>query len=58
MTQQKLTELAQIYNTLLTISTKGQDTMIMGQCLSALQQFIMRESAELNKMAESNEEIA
>lgn len=29
-------QLAKIYNTLLLVSTKGEDTVIMGQCLSAM----------------------
>lgn len=33
---QYLEQLAKIYNTLTLISTKGEDTIIMGQCLSAM----------------------
>ena len=46
MTRQKLTELAQIYNALLTVETKGANTITMGQCLSALQQFILQEQQD------------
>ena len=34
-----LDQLIRVYNTLLTVSTKGEDTVVMGQCLS-----VMRES--------------
>lgn len=40
MNNQELNQLAQIYNTLMTISTKGQDTVVMGQCLYAMQELI------------------
>lgn len=29
-------QLIKIYNTLLMVSTKGEDTVIMGQCLTAM----------------------
>ena len=44
MTQEQITQLIRIYNTLCTISTKGEDTLIMGECLRATQALI----AELN----------
>lgn len=40
MTQEELILLTQIYNTLLLINTKGEDTIIMGDCLKAFQQFL------------------
>lgn len=40
MTQEQITQLYRIYNTLGTISTKGEDTIIMGDCLRALAAFI------------------
>lgn len=36
MTQEQLTQFARIYNTLMTITTKGEDTLIMADCLRAL----------------------
>lgn len=57
MTQEYLTKLAQIYNTLLTVGTKGQDTIIMGQCLSAFQQLIMLASSDVNAPIEDTEEV-
>lgn len=35
MTQEQLEQLIKIYNTLTTISTKGEDTLIMADCLRA-----------------------
>lgn len=34
--EQYFTQLVKIYNTLLLVSTKGEDTIIMGQCLTSL----------------------
>ena len=33
-------QLIQIYNTLLMVSTKGEDTMVMSDCLRALKAYI------------------
>ena len=38
MTQEQFAQLQRIYNTFLTISTKGEDTLVMADCLRALQQ--------------------
>lgn len=38
ITQEQLTQLARIYNTLLTIETKGENTLIMADCVRALQE--------------------
>lgn len=35
-------QLIKIYNTLLIVSTKGEDTVIMGQCLTALRDILMQ----------------
>lgn len=40
MTQEELNQLVRIYNTLLTINTKGDDTLIMADCIRALKQSI------------------
>ena len=40
--------LAQLYNTLKLISTRGDDTVLMGQCLVALEQFIQQKEKEEN----------
>ena len=39
--------LTRIYNTLLLVNTKGEDTMIMGECLRALQNFILTKKQEI-----------
>ena len=36
-----MNQLIKIYNTLTTISTKGEDTLIMADCLRALRQYIL-----------------
>ena len=38
MTQQALETLIRVYNTLLLINTKGEDTMLMGDCLKVMKQ--------------------
>lgn len=40
MSEKQVTNLTQLYNTLLLISTRGEDTMIMAECLKALQGII------------------
>lgn len=47
MTYEKLETLSRIYNTLLLINTKGEDTMVMGDCLRAMKSFILNEQKEL-----------
>lgn len=39
--QQYLEQLAKIYNTLTLVSTKGEDTIVMGQCLSAMHEVLI-----------------
>ena len=39
-------QLVKIYNTLLTISTKGEDTLTMANCLSAFRKVIMEINTE------------
>ena len=36
MTEQELKQLGKIYNTLTLVSTKGEDTITMAECLKAL----------------------
>ncbi len=38
MTQEQFTQLERIYNTLKMISTKGEDTLVMADCLRAIQE--------------------
>ena len=41
ITKEQLTQFSRIYNTLLQVNTHGEDTMIMGDCLRALQRLIL-----------------
>lgn len=34
--QTHIEQLIRVYNTLLNVSTKGEDTILMGQCLAAM----------------------
>ena len=47
MTYEKLETLSRIYNTLLLINTKGEDTIVMADCLNAMRSFVMNEQREL-----------
>ena len=46
MSQNHVQDLTRLYNTLLLVSTKGEDTMIMAECLKALQKVIEEGAAE------------
>ena len=46
MTYEKLETLSRIYNTLLLINTKGEDTLIMADCLNAMRTFVQNEQRE------------
>lgn len=41
ITEEQLDQLIRIYNTLFEIQTKGEDTLIMADCLRALQETIL-----------------
>ena len=47
MTYEKLETLSRIYNTLLLINTKGENTIVMADCLNAMRSFVMNEQKEL-----------
>ena len=47
MTYEKLEALSRIYNTLLLINTKGEDTLVMADCLNAMRAFVTNEQKEL-----------
>ena len=47
MTYEKLEILSRIYNTLLLINTKGEDTIVMADCLNAMRNFVSNEQREL-----------
>lgn len=40
MSEKYVQDLTKLYNTLLLISTRGEDTMIMAECLRALQRTV------------------
>ena len=42
ITKEQLEQLTRIYNTMLQIGTKGEDTLIMSDCLRALEQVIVQ----------------
>ena len=56
MTYDKLEQLFRIYNTLLLINTKGEDTMAMGDCLKAMKSFISNEKEVLDNQQTTTEE--
>lgn len=47
--------LAKIYNTLLLISTKGENTIYMGQCIVALKEVLSKMQNDMN-ISENKEE--
>ena len=56
MTYEKLEILSRIYNTLLLINTKGEDTLTMAECLNAMRSFILNEKQNLEKQVISEED--
>ena len=40
ITREQVEQLTRIYNTMLEINTKGQDTLVMADCLRALEQVV------------------
>lgn len=56
MTYNDLELLTRIYNTLLLVNTKGEDTMIMGECLRALQNFVLTKKQEFTDETNKKEE--
>lgn len=56
MTQETITTLSKIYNTLMLIDTKGENTLIMAECLKALQGVIETGAKEIANKPEAMEE--
>ena len=52
MNSNKIDDLIKIYNTLLLINTRGEDTIVMADCLKALHQFISEERKEITTQIE------
>lgn len=55
MNQSDLELLVNIYNTLLLVNTKGEDTIIMGECLKTLQHFILTKKQEIKNNKKEEE---
>lgn len=51
--QEQLEQLTRIYNTMLNIGTKGEDTLVMADCLRALEQVVRQVSQQQAPAAES-----
>ena len=46
--------LTRLYNTLLLINTKGEDTILMGDCLKALQNFVLTKKEEIESQVQTS----
>ena len=57
MNYKDLETLTNIYNTLLLISTRGEDTVLMGNCLTVLRNFVLikKEEFENNQNTKAEE---
>lgn len=53
--QEQLEQLTRIYNTMLNIGTKGEDTLVMADCLRALEQVVRQVSQQQVPAAETEE---
>ena len=51
--QEQLEQLTRIYNTMLNIGTKGEDTLVMADCLRALEQVVRQVSQQQAPTAET-----
>ena len=54
ITREQVEQLTRIYNTMLNIGTKGEDTLIMADCLRALEQVVV----QVSKTEGANEAMA
>lgn len=52
MTYENLEILSRIYNTLCLINTKGEDTIVMAECLIALKNLVLTEKDKLQQSKE------
>ena len=53
--QEHIDQLIKVYNTLLSISTKGEDTIVMGHCLSTMRESLVELQKIFNKDTAINE---
>ena len=56
VSQEEMQVLADVYNSLLTVHTKGSDTFIMADCMRALEKTIRTISANDHQIIEEQEE--
>lgn len=56
MNKEQFTVLSQIYNTLLLVETKGENTLIIAECLKALQGVLNEASQQIATVDQANEE--
>ena len=56
MTINDLNYLSRIYNTLLTVKTSGEDTIVMGRSLESFKSFLMNASVDEETKEENKEE--
>ncbi len=56
MKQEQHNLLTQIYNYLMSIDTKGENTLIMSECLKAMQFLLQQPIAEEDKQEEKTDE--
>lgn len=57
ITKEQVEQLTRIYNTMLEIRTKGEDTLVMSDCLRALEQ-VVTQVIQANQPQENNSESA
>lgn len=57
ITNEQVEQLTRIYNTMLEIRTKGEDTIVMADCLRALQQ-VITQVVQSNQQQPSDNDIS
>lgn len=57
ITREQLEQLTRIYNTMLQIGTKGEDTLVMADCLRALEQVVNQIVQATTADAENTKEV-
>ena len=53
ITREQLEQLTRIYNTMLNIGTRGEDTLVMADCLRALEQVIVQINQAASQAADA-----
>lgn len=57
ITKEQLEQFVRIYNTLLNINTRGEDTLIMADCLRAIES-VIKQINEINTSQNNNASIS